>query len=592
MAVFALRPNQLITTAELVDGVWGDDIPASGDKIIPSYVYRLRQALDGAATSTGSVLARERGGYLLRVDPAQVDLIRVERNISASKAARIAGELERSASLLADAVQAWQGEPLAGLPGPHAEQQRARLNELRLAITQRWIAAEMERGRDAEVIPELTQLWLDNPRHEQFAGQLMRALTIAGRQAEALDVYARTRESLVSDLGIEPSEELAFTHGAILRGKVEEMAPAPIRPELVLATGSAHSTHSTHLTRPANPISAVPAAEPADAAVRCDLPAAATWFIARETELSRLVGDQVTDLVAPRIDVIGGMAGVGKTALALQVAHLLSTQYPDAQLFIDLDGLSTASQQVEPAEALARLLHALGVSELPETVDKRASLWRSTLAGKRAVIVLDNAADAAQIRPLIPGTTGCRIIVTSRRRLVGLDATTAISLDVLSTDAGVALLERIVGSDVICRHRRDTAELVNLCGGLPAAIRIVAARLQHRPDLTPADLLRAGDTHSWLDQLHAEDRAVDAAFAASYDVLPTLERQIFRFAANSPQELVDVVRMASLTRLPATEVIMALEHLADDNLLQPIRPGVYRLHRLLREFAKDLTRNE
>lgn len=439
LGVLLMRANMPVPVDVLVDALWAGQRDPRASKNLQVHVHRLRRAL-GDPTR----IRFEHGGYTLHVRAGELDSERFE---TALTEVTDADEPASAVLLLRAALQLWRGEPfgdVADLPLLRAEADR--LTERRLSCLAHLYAAELACGHAVTVIPELAQLASRHPMWERLQGLLMTGLYQAGRQAEALEVYHRTRVALTEQLGLEPGRELRRLEHAILTAdpaletpRTPAVAPAQLPADITDFTG------------------------------RSDL-LATIRHISGSADRSRTV------LIA-----ITGMAGVGKSTLAVHAAHELRAQHPDGQLFVNLRG--TEAHPLAPAEALAQFLRSLGVeqSTIPVDVEERAALYRSRLAGRRLLILLDGAAGEAQLRPLLPGTPGCTVLVTSRSRLAGLNGARLVELDVLESDAAVDLLAMVAGPLRVAADPTAAREIVRLCGFLPLAVRIAGARLGARP---------------------------------------------------------------------------------------------------------------
>ncbi|MFD8491847.1 BTAD domain-containing putative transcriptional regulator [Amycolatopsis sp. NPDC059657] len=524
LAVLLLELGRTVPVDRLVELLWDGEPPRAADAALRSHVSRLRTMLPTVR------IDRQETGYALRTDPDSVDAHLFRRLAGAARA--ISDPDARSAAL-ARALGLWRGPALDGLVDGRFRLCDG-LEQLRLDVLDQRIEADLEAGRHREVISELRDLVVAWPARESFAAHLMLALDRSGSRVEALDVYRERREMLAEEFGVEPGRQLRERHAQILR----EDPAAP----------------------------------------RSYLPHDVADFTGREAELAGLLG--VTSAVVA-ISAIDGMAGVGKTALALHVAHRLKPRYPDGSLFVDLHAHTAGRTPMDPASALAVLLRALDVpaERIPEPLDERAALWRAELSRRRVLVLLDNAASAEQVRLLIPGTPGSLVLVTSRRRLQALAGATVFSVDVLAPAEAVALFCRVLGRDV------PADEIVELCGYLPLAIRIAAARLRHRPQWTPARLaerLRA----QRLGCLAVGDQGIAAAFRLSYCQLDSEQQRMFRLLGVHPGADVDVYAAAALAQLPADKAELLLEDLLDAHLLLQHSPGRYRFHDLIRDYAR------
>jgi tetratricopeptide (TPR) repeat protein/DNA-binding SARP family transcriptional activator len=533
----------------VVDRVWGLAPPDRARHTLYVYVTRLRHALGPSAP----VVSRS-GGYVLDVDPDAVDshrfrcLVEQSRDPSCEVAQRVA--------LLSQTLDLWRGVPLADVPSDWAARVREGWRQQRLDAAAAWAYASLDIGSASAVIGRLVDLTAEYPLAEDLAVVLMRALHLIGRTAEALDCYTRIRQRLAEELGVDPGAELRELHRAILRGNI-----AP--PTSKSAVGPGHCL-------------------PRDVADFTGREAAVVELIKTAPDAS---ADRATVAVITAVD---GMPGIGKTALAVHVAHLVAGQYPDAQLFVDLYGHSEQAP-LGPAAALGALLRQLGVAadRIPEPLDERVTMWRSELAGRRVLVVLDNAADTAQVSPLLPGSPSSLTLVTSRRRLVGLDGVHPVSLEVLSADEAMLLLERIVGNRASA-DPAGAAEVVRLCGHLPLAVRLAAARLAHRPKWSVADLARRLREATPLAELAADGRTVAAAFTLSYQHLGTEPQRVFRLLGLVPGADFDAYVTAALADLPVAQAAAILDDLDDAHLIEAKSADRYRLHDLLRDYARNL----
>ncbi|WP_188317053.1 AfsR/SARP family transcriptional regulator [Solihabitans fulvus] len=518
-------------------------------------VFRLRRAL-AQVEPEGDQRIAFTTGYRLRVEPGELDLTVFRDHVRRGRADAAAGRHQRASTELRAALDQWRGSALTGVSDRYFEAEIVRLEDERLAAVEDRIEVDLALGEHSEAISELQDLTGRNPHRERLHGQLMVALSRAGRQAEALQVFRNLRQTLIDELGIDPGAQLRELHERVLRGDIEPVAPPSV-----------------------------------DRRVRRnDLPADVLDFTGREDETQRLLATLPGDGTAVVINAVDGMAGVGKTTFAVHVAHRLTDLFPDAQVFIDLHGHSTEREAVAPATALDHLLRALGVpsSAIPHDLDQRAALWRAELAERKALVVLDNAANAAQVRPLLPGAAGCLALITSRRHLADLEAAQILSLAVLPPDDAVDLFTRIAGQERIEAEPEAVRDVVKLSGYLPLAIRIAAARLRSRTTWTVSHLaerLREGQQR--LTELTIGDRSVAAAFALSYKHLSAEQQRLFRLLGLHPGADFDVHASANLADLQPATAQLLLEDLVDVHLLQLSSPGRYRFHDLLREHARS-----
>ncbi|TDD28184.1 tetratricopeptide repeat protein [Kribbella turkmenica] len=545
LAVLALRVNQVCTPEELLDLVWHDNPPGTGLKVLPPYIYRLRRTLPA------EVLDRTPDGYVLRLPEDALDTTAFETAVQAAGRHRESGDLDAAAGAYQQALALFRGEPLSGLPGQYLAAQRLRLTERRDKVFADRVDVDLDRGRHAELIAELAPAVAAKPFDEHLAGQLMLALSADGRQADALDVYARAREILVDQLGVEPGPALRDLHQTILRNE------SPLR-------------------------------------TRDELPYAGSTFVGRSTELGRLVAALGNSTAAaPPIVAIDGMAGVGKTALAVNTARQLAARYPDGLLFVDLHGHTPGRAPLDTKAALDHLLVGVGLPGLtiPHTLEEARTLWRTTVAGRRLLVVLDNAPDSTTVEPLLPGSPTCGVLITSRNQLTGLDVRERLHLELLAAADASALLAQLVGADRAAADVAASNGLIERCGNLPLALRIAGARLRHRPSWTVAHINQRLDrVGRRLTELTADGLGIAAAFQLSYAQLSPEQQRAFRLLSLLPGRDLDQYGAAALTDRTPDDAADLAESLVDANLLLQPAPGRYQFHDLIRDYAAELAR--
>ncbi|WP_079129391.1 AfsR/SARP family transcriptional regulator [Streptomyces qaidamensis] len=563
LTALLLDAGRAVSVESLKDALWGEAAPVSAQASLHNHVARLRRLLDDPGR-----LRTVPSGYVLRIDEGELDVHLFDAHVAEARAAHTGRDWERVVRGCTDALALWRGAPLAGLPpeaGGYAFAQR--LCEARLLLLEWRYDAELALGgpRLHELVPELAVLTGEYPLREVFYRQLMLALHRTGRQAEALAVHRDLRTRLVGQLGIEPGPGVREAHVEVLRG----------------VTGDGGAGEPVEADRP------VPS--PAQ------LPPSPAHFIGR-TPLRESLRRALTAPGPHPTAVISGMAGVGKSALALQVAHQLAERFPDGQIHLDLHGATPGMTPLTAAQAVAALLRDLGTEpcRIPEQPDAAAALLRSLLAPTRTLLVLDDAASAAQVRPLLPGGAGCGVIVTSRSPLTALDGAARFPLAPLSDEESAELLCRASGRDGL--DGTDAARLlVELTGGLPLALRIVAARLAARPALTPdalAGQLAAADSR--LHHLEYDDLSVRRSLAVAHDALAASERETDKDAARTlcrigalglPTYGAPLLARLTGTGEPRSEA--ALERLLDVALLEEPAYGRYAPHDLVRDFARE-----
>ncbi|MFR0353234.1 AfsR/SARP family transcriptional regulator [Streptomyces sediminimaris] len=554
LAALLLREGRTATAAELIDALWGEEPPSQALAALRTYASRLRKVLDAG------VLVSESGGYAVRgLGEGALDLAVAQELAAEAEKARAAGDLCGARAALDRALSLWDGEALAGVPGPYAEAQRVRLEEWRLRLLESRLEMDLEQGCHAEAVSELTALTAEHPLRERLRELLMLALYRSGRQAEALAVYTDTRQLLADELGVDPRPGLRE-----LQRRILEADPGLAEPPS-------------------------PAAEPAPAPVRpAQLPATVPDFTGRSAFVAEL-GERLASAEGRvmAVSAVAGIGGVGKTTLAVHVAHQARAAFPDGQLYVDLQGAGASS--AEPETVLGSFLRALGTADsaVPDSLEERAALYRSVLDGRRVLVLLDNARDAAQVRPLLPGTEGCAALVTSRVRMVDLAGAHLVDLDVMSPEEALSLFTKIVGEERVASERTAALDVVAACGFLPLAIRIAASRLAARRTWTVSVLAaKLADERRRLDELQAGDLAVKATFELGYGALEPPQARAFRLLGLADGPDISLAAAAAVLDLPPEETEDLLESLVDTSLLESAAPGRYRYHDLVRLYAR------
>ncbi|MET0136590.1 MAG: BTAD domain-containing putative transcriptional regulator, partial [Kibdelosporangium sp.] len=559
LAALAIRANKVVGVDYLASAAWQRP-PPSLQSNVRTYIATLRRLL---AEPANDRLVRTPDGYRLVAAGDEVDHVVFEDLASRAGQALRQGDVPAAADLAARALGIWRGVPFAGLPvGPALETEIARLAERRLNVVELRIETRLLLGEHDEVTAELQGLVAEHPFREKLAEQLMQALHQAGRQAEALEVYQRTRQRLVAELGVEPGPRLRDLQQRVLSG-----------------TGKG--------------LSRVAAAVPAE------LPAAVSAFTGREDQLARL--DRMLERLADTVAVaaISGGAGVGKTALAVHWAHRVAGRFPDGQAFVDLGGYGP-DRPSTATEVLGRLLGGMGMpsERIPTELDAMVALYRSQLAGRRILIVLDNARTAEQVRPPLPGRPGCVVVVTSRDTLAGLaalDGAYPVTVQPLTPDESATLLGRILDDDRVRTERAAVAELARRCGHLPLALRLAAARLSTQPQHSVRALLswiRQRDRLSALQVPGDPLAAVRVAFDHSYFALDPQSRQLFRRLALAPGPSLSCHVAAALMDTTVDAAELLLDVLTSASMVEQPEPGRYRLHDLLRHYAAEKTKTD
>jgi DNA-binding SARP family transcriptional activator/tetratricopeptide (TPR) repeat protein/CheY-like chemotaxis protein len=580
LAVLLIDVGRPVAVDVLVDRVWGDDPPAKVRGSVHSHIARVRRTLEqacGAGEVPDRVVFRS-GGYLLDIDPDRVDLHRFRRLVE--NARRPDTAVGQRLEMLRAALGLWRGEALAGLAGPWAARMREGWGRERTDAMVAWAEAEIRVGNAGVAVGPLTELAAEQPFAESVVAALMRALHAAGRATEALDVFTVVRRRLVEELGTEPGPALKAAQRTVLRGDAD-------LPEAPVATSSTGAGERGVTVRPGS------------AVVPAQLPADVYGFAGRAEPLARLdallAGGAAHGVpAAVVISAVSGTAGVGKTALAVHWAHRVADRFPDGQLYVNLRGFDPGGQVMDPADAVRGFLDALGVGveRIPAGLDAQAALYRSLVAGKRILVVADNARDAEQVRPLLPGTSTALVVVTSRNQLTALLASGGaqpLALDVLSPVEARQMLARRLGTARVDAEPEAVDQIIAACARLPLALAIVAARAQQTgfPLAGMAAELDKADLR--LDALDAGDTVTDvrAVFSWSYAALSPAARRLFRLLGLRAGPDISAAAVASLAGLPRPEARRLLADLVRANLLAEQVRGRYTSHDLLRAYAID-----
>lgn len=565
-----MNADRSVSREELIRAVWApDDVPPSVDNVIATYIARLRRILEPARRrrAPGALIQSTPAGYRMPAQHGRLDVQLFHDLVDEAREARRGGDLGAAFAGFDRARGLWRGEPLEGVPGPFALNHRARLDSLRVDTLEERFDVALELGRHAEIVAEAASLAVTYPARERIRAILMLALYRSGRQAEALAVFSDARRTLVSDLGIEPGPELRRLHEWVLRSD----------PRLELSEPRARNSRPA--TRPGQ------------------LPADLCDFTGRVGEI-----DRISSLLTARqggsrasgtaVVTVSGAGGMGKTALAVHVGHLLRSAFPDGQLHVDLHG--TREQPRRSQHVLRQFIQDLG-AEVPDAIEpsRYPALYRTLLSDRRVLILLDDARDAAQVRPLIPGAPGCAVLVTSRSRLSDLSGNETLDLGPLAGDESRMLLERIIGRLYTPGEKEPADSIIEACAGLPLALRIVAVRATGRPSGTLARLAdRLGDERRRLRELRVGDLAVEASFQVGYDSLlhsadgPELARA-FRLLSALPLPEFDVDTAAAALDRPAVRAEELLEQVSHVHMVEPMEGHCFRIHELLRLYGRE-----
>jgi DNA-binding SARP family transcriptional activator len=556
LGLLALREGETVTTDEIIDALWGEAVPRGARGTVRTYVYRLRRAL-GTASDGKTVPESATGGYMLPAGAVSTDLSAFCDWLEQARILRSEGNLSSAAELLGKALLLWHGTALAGIPGSYVQEQRAWLEQLRLGAQEERFGVDLDRGQHTAVAADLTAAVAAHPLRERLRELLMLALYRSGRQAEALAVYRDFRALLVSDLGIEPGQGLQLLNEGILRSDPER-------------TGVPAVPHPRQ----------GPLYEPAQ------LPPGLPDFVGRSAEIAGIAGALSSPGAVPAVGITG-LGGTGKTALAVHVAHQLRDRFPDGQVYANLGAASGCP--ANPFDVLGSCLRAFGVTgpALPDTIGERAALWRTVLAGRKVLVVLDDARDTGQIRDLLPASDGSAAIITCWQRMIDLAGVRWVTLDAMTPADALELLGAVAGRTRVLAERESAVRLIAACSHQPLAVRVAAARLLARPLWSVQQI---------EDQLNDDLRnpvvmqpdcaVVDAPFLLAESRLTPELASAFRLSAVPDCAFLSPVTTAILLDVPLARARALLESLVDAHLLQTLPSGGYRFHGLIRAFAR------
>ncbi|WP_052442985.1 AfsR/SARP family transcriptional regulator [Streptacidiphilus neutrinimicus] len=586
LSVLLLHANQVVPRDRLVAAIWGEDPPTAAAAGLRNHVSRLRRQLGERAGARVRTVAP---GYRIDVQDRELDVQRFLDDSARGRRALAEGDLVSARRLLGEALALWRGEPLGELPPtPELTARVHGWQENRLLAVEGRIEADLGLGRHHEAVAELRALIAEHTLREGLHGLLMLALYRAGRQAEALEAYQVVRGTLADELGVDPSPALQRLHAAILRADPELDAPSPDPHEDVRAAPAKPSVPA--------PRTAATAPAPSPSPSRLGgLPGATRAFTGRARELAWLeeLGSRApygSSAGMALVATIDGMGGVGKSALAVHAARRLRPHFPDGALFVDLHAHTPGVEPLSAHDALDRLLRALSVPAqlIPRDTEARAAAFHDRVAGSRTLLLLDNAASSAEIRPLLPAEPGSLVLVTSRRRLAGLDDAHQRTLEPLPAADADGLIRTVAGTGRIPDGSAAAAELAELCGSMPLALRVAASRLRRHRSLRVEDVVaELRDERLRLSGLNEGGDAVEAVFASSYAALPEPEQQLFRLLGLVPGPDFDAAAVAWLLGCDRRTAAYRLEALLDHSLLQEPTVGRYRFHDLVRLFARS-----
>jgi DNA-binding SARP family transcriptional activator/tetratricopeptide (TPR) repeat protein len=579
VAHLLLNANLVVSTERLIDALWGFSPPPTARTMVQTYVSRVRRALRDSGA--GDPLISQAGGYRLVVADDALDLAIFADRMARARAAVAGGDPAAAAALVRTGLALWRGPALSGAVGEFVASAAAGLTEQRLAAYEELADAELALGRHEAVVADLSPLLWEHPLRERLAARLMIALAGCGRQAEALRVHADIRSRLIDELGVEPGAEIDAAHLRVLRQQVPAAPAVPRADAAPTAVPRAVRAFGGAVRRPAQ------------------LPPDIPVFAGRAAHLRQL------DMLLPAggagtpaavvVSAIDGTAGIGKTTLAVHWAHRVADRFPDGQLYVNLRGFAPSGSPMTPAEALRGFLDALDVPQqrIPVGLDAQSTLYRSLLADKRMLVVLDNARDAEQVRPLLPGAAGCQVVVTSRNRLTSLIAVEGahlLTLDVLTDHEARQLLAHRLGAGRVADEPDAVEDIIVACARLPLALAIVAAHAASQPRF-PLATLAAGlrEARGGLDAFDGGDPVsnVRAVFSWSYATLSPEAARLFRLLGLHPGPDISLVAAASLAGAPAAQARRWLAELVRAHLITERSPGRYTCHDLLRAYATE-----
>ncbi|GIG92283.1 AfsR/SARP family transcriptional regulator [Plantactinospora endophytica] len=585
LASLLLEANRVVPIARLIDAIYGDDVPSTSRAQIQICISSLRRAF--ALHSQSETIVTRSKGYVMELQPGALDLHQYDDLVAGARRARDARQPEEAVRQYRAALRLWRGPALEDIDSAVVQNAVSRFNERRISIAEDCIELELGLGQHRDLVVELTELIAQHPLRERLRGQLMLALYRSGRQAEALEVYRSVRHTMIEELGIEPNEWLQRLEHGILTSDASLQLSTPV-PVVV----------------PVEPVEPAPA-EPRAVTVGFPAPGAPNML---PTDIGDFTGrikhvdaiqqryadaqDNPDQLAVPVVVVVG-KPGVGKTTLAVHVAHRVSGDFPDGQLFADLHG--RGSQRVGPMQVLERFLRTLGVpgNGMPDGLEERAEMYRDLLSNRRVLIVLDNVDSEAQVLPLLPGNPRSAVMITSQSRLSGIPGAVHVDVGVFDARQSIELLSRIVGIERVLDEPDAAVELGELCGHLPLALRIAGARLAARPHWTLEQLVdRLANGTRRLDELKHGGMGIRASISLAYDAVDDEAKRLFRRLAVVDLPTFSGWVSAALLDKPLYEAQDLLDSLADAQLVETTDAGLglhsqYRFHDLIRVFARE-----
>ncbi|GAB3823492.1 AfsR/SARP family transcriptional regulator [Dactylosporangium cerinum] len=593
LASLLLEANRVVPIARLIDAVYGDDVPSTARAQTQICVSSLRRlfALHGRPEA---IITRSKG-YVLEVQQGTLDLHQHDELVANARRARDVGRPEEAVQHYRAALQLWRGSALEDIDSALVRNAVGRLNERRITVAEACIELELSLGQHRDVVAELTDLVAEHPLRERLRGQLMLALYRSGRQAEALEVYRSARQTMIEELGLEPNEWLQRLEHGILTSDATLQLSAPF--PAVVPVGPPAPREPVEVA-PLEPRTPAPPPPPQAVDAPNMLPTDIGDFTGRSSHVDAIqqqcvMAQDEPDRLAVPVIVMVGKPGVGKTTLAVHVAHRVSGDFADGQLFANLHG--RGSQRVGPMQLLERFLRTLGVpgNAMPDGLDERAEMYRDLLSNRRVLIVLDNVDSEGQVLPLLPGTPLSVVMITSQNRLSGIPGAVHVEVGVFDSRQSIELLSRIVGIGRVRNEANAALDLAELCGHLPLALRIAGARLAARPQWTLEQLVdRLTNETRRLDELKHGGMGIRASISLAYDAVDEAAKRLFRRLAVVDLPVFSGWVSAALLDLPLHEAQDLLDSLADAQLVEITDGGLglhsqYRFHDLIRVFARE-----
>ncbi|GHE23975.1 AfsR/SARP family transcriptional regulator [Streptomyces capillispiralis] len=580
LARLLLAEGTPLSATVLIDALWGDSAPDTAVNTVRIYAHRLRKALEPDVGLEASVIQSQGDGYRLRISPHQTDLGVFTGLTAEAERARRSGDIAGAVKLLHQGLDLWHGAPLTGIRAAFADLHRARLERLRLETLTACLAAELDLGTSRQTLAELTALVTENPLHEELRALLMLGLYRSSQQATALSTYQEGQRLLADELGVDPGPHLQSLYTRMLRADPALMAESTATP----APGPGRHSDASR-TSPNQ------------------LPRFVTAFIGRRTQSELAVGVvEETQAAAVVIAAVTGTAGVGKTTFAVHLAHRVADHYPDGQLYVNLRGFDPSGEPLDTGRALRVLLESLGAepSQLPHDTDALAARYRSLLAGRRMLLLLDNARDAGQVVPLLPGTPGCLVIVTSRNQLMPLitqHEALSLPLGTLTTQEADEFLRRRLGTARVDAEPQAARRIAEHCAHLPLALAITAARAAAHPAFPLAAIAgELTDSQETFDALSTDQSDtvtnIRAVFSWSYRTLSEEAGRLFRLLAHHLGPDISLRATASLIARTVGHTRRLLNELVQAHLLDEHLPGRYLFHDLLRAYATELAADD